>query len=44
MRVAVSIGAGLSLAASIAALVAWQKFRHDAVPLRAQIREMLNLR
>lgn len=44
VRVAVSIGAGLSLAASIAALVAWQKFRHDAVPLRAQIREMLNLR
>ena len=44
VRYAVSVGALLSLGASIAALIAWQKFRHDAVPLRAQIREMLNLR
>ncbi len=44
VRWAVSVGALLSLGASIAALIAWQKFRHDAVPLREQMREMLHLR
>ncbi|MGP5383113.1 MFS transporter, partial [Glutamicibacter arilaitensis] len=41
IQVAVSIGAGLSLAASLVALLVWQKFKTNAVPLRSQFREML---
>ena len=42
VRAAVSFGAVLSLAASLLALVLWQKYRHDAVPLRSQFRELLS--
>ncbi|SCC49317.1 MFS transporter [Arthrobacter sp. NIO-1057] len=40
-QMAVSIGAVLSLLASLLALFLWQKFKTNAVPLRYQFREML---
>ncbi|MGP9032200.1 MFS transporter [Glutamicibacter mysorens] len=41
IQIAVTIGSGLSLAASLAALLVWQKFKTNAVPLRSQFRELL---
>ena len=40
-QIAVSIGAVLSLVASLLALFLWQRFKTNAVPLRSQFRELL---
>lgn len=43
-RMAVGVGAAASLLMGILALVLWQKFREDAVPLRSQLRGILTWR
>ncbi len=42
-RMAVGLGAGASLVSGIIALILWQKFRADAIPLRRQV-QLLRLR
>ncbi len=41
VRAAVAFGAILSLAVSVLALIIWQRFRADAVPLRTQFKEII---
>lgn len=41
VRAAVAFGAILSLLVSVLALIIWQRFRADAVPLRTQFKEII---
>lgn len=43
-RMAVGVGASLSLIAGLLALLLWQKFRADAVPVRVQMQRILTRR